>query len=67
MVPFAECERGAEEQTVDQLVLQCSIHRPPHGAHSLTVLDDQMIEWLLNIYPGISCSIAVDYKNTLKR
>jgi len=33
-------ECGAEEQTVDHVVLQCSIHRPLHG---LTVLDDGTI------------------------
>jgi len=25
----AACECGAEEQTVDHVILQCSIHRPP--------------------------------------
>jgi len=44
----AACECGAEEQTVDHVVLQCPIHRPPHGLHGLTVLDDETIEWLLN-------------------
>jgi len=30
-------------------VLNCSIHQPPqHGLHGLTVLDDEIIEWLLN-------------------
>jgi len=32
------CECGAEEQTVDPVVLQCPIHQPPHGLHDLTVL-----------------------------
>ena len=36
------------EQTVDQVVLQCPIHRPPHR---LTVLDDETTECLLNICP----------------
>ena len=39
----AACEFGAEEQTVDHVVLQCPIHRPPHGLHGLTVLDDETI------------------------
>jgi len=34
-------ECGAEEQTVDHVVLQCSIHRPPHGLHGQAVLDDE--------------------------
>jgi len=49
----AACECGAEEQTVDHVVLQCPIHRPPHGLHGLMVLDDETIEWLLNTCPEI--------------
>ena len=51
----AACECGAEEQTVDHIVLQCPIHRPPYGLHGLTVLDDATIEWLLNTCPEIQC------------
>jgi len=50
---FAPCECGAEEQTVDNVVLHCPIHRPPHGLHDLTVLDDETIECLLNTCPEI--------------
>jgi len=49
----AACECGAEEQTVDHVALHCPIHRPPHGLHVLTVLDDETIEWLLNTCPEI--------------
>jgi len=49
----AACECGAEEQTVNHGVLQCPIHRPPHGLHGLTVLDDETIEWMLNTCPEI--------------
>jgi len=48
MVSSAAYDCGAEKQTVDHVVLQCPIHRPPHGLHGLTVLDDETIEWLLN-------------------
>ena len=48
MASFEACECGAEEQTVEHVVLQCPIHRPPHGLHGLTVLDDKTIAWLLN-------------------
>jgi len=48
MAPSAACQFGAEEQTADNVVLQCPIHLPPHGVHGLTVLDDETIEWLLN-------------------
>jgi len=53
MVSSAACECGAEEQTVDHVVLQFSIHRPPHGLHGLTVLDDETTEWLLTSCPEI--------------
>jgi len=51
MASSAACECDAEEQTVDHVVLHCPIHRPPHGLHVLTVLDDETLEWLLNICP----------------
>jgi len=44
MAPSAACECGAEEQTVDHVVLQRPIHRHPHGLHGLTVLDNETIE-----------------------
>jgi len=44
----AACECGAEEQTVDHVVHQHPIHRPPHGLHGLTILDDETIQRLLN-------------------
>ena len=47
MSSSAACECDAE-QTVDHVVLQCPIHRPPHALHGLTVLDDETTEWLLN-------------------
>jgi len=52
MASSAACECGAE-QTVDQVVLHCPIHRAPHGLHGLTVLDDETIEWLFNTCPDI--------------
>ena len=45
------CECGAEEQTADDVVLQCPIHRPPHELHTLTVLADEKIDRLLNTWP----------------
>jgi len=53
MAPSAPCDYGAEEQTVDHVVLQFPMHLPPHGLHGLTVLDDETIEWLLNTCPEI--------------
>jgi len=52
MASSAACECGAE-QIVDHVVLHCPIHRPPHGLHGLTVLDDETTEWLFNTCPDI--------------
>jgi len=51
--PSASCECGAEEQTIDNAVLHCLTHRPPHGLHVMAILDDETIEWLLNTCPEI--------------
>jgi len=56
MASSAACECAAEEQTVDHAVLQCPIHRPPHGLHGLTVLDDETIDRLLNNCPRSSAA-----------
>jgi len=56
MASSVACECGAEEQTVDDVVLQCPIQRPPHGLHGLTVLDNETTEWLLNICPRSSAA-----------
>jgi len=53
MAPSAAYECGAEEQTFDHVVLHFSIHRPTHGLHGLTALDNKTIEWLLNTCPEI--------------
>jgi len=48
MSSSAACECDAEEQTVGHVVLQCSIHRPPHELHGLTFPDDETTGWLFN-------------------
>jgi len=53
MASSAACECGADKQTIDHVVLPCPIHRPPHGLHGLTVLDDETTEWLLDTCPDI--------------
>jgi len=53
MASSQACKCGTEKQTVDHAVLQCPIHRPLHGLHDLTVLDDETIEWLLKTCPEI--------------
>ena len=42
-------ECGAEEQTVEHVPFTVQ-YRPPCGVHGLTVLDDETIKWLPNIY-----------------
>ena len=42
------CECGASEQTADHVLAACPIHRAPHGARGLTVLDDKTQCWLNN-------------------
>jgi len=64
MASSAACECGAEEQTVDHVVLQCLIHRPPHGLHGMTVLDEETTEWLFNTCPEIQRGQAVDERRT---
>jgi len=44
------CEHSTEEQTVNHVV-QCLIHQQPYWLHSLMVLDDKTIKWLLNTCP----------------
>jgi len=67
MAASATCEWAQKKKNVNYVVLQYSIHRPPHGLHDLMVLDDETIEWLLNTFPEIYCGQAVDSNNSLKR
>ena len=39
LAPSPNCECGASEQTADHVLTACPIHRAPHGARGLTVLD----------------------------
>ena len=41
LAPSPNCKCGASEQTADYVVTACPIHRAPHGARGLTVLDDE--------------------------
>ena len=48
-----DCECGASEQTADHVLTACPIHRAPHGARGLTVLDDETRCWLNDITASI--------------
>ena len=52
LAPSPNCECGASEQTADHVLTMCPIHRAPHGARGLTVLDDETRCWLNNILPA---------------
>ena len=53
LAPLPNCECGASEQTADHVLTACPIHRAPHGARGLTVLDDETRYWLNNITASI--------------
>ena len=50
LAPSPNCECGAFEQTADHILTACPIHRVPHGARGLTVLDDETRCWLNNTH-----------------
>ena len=50
LAPSPNCECGASEQTADHVLTACPIiHRVPHGARGLTILDDETRCWLNDI------------------
>ena len=53
LAPSPNCECGASEQTAEHVLTACPIHRAPHGARCLTVLDDKTRCWLNNTTASI--------------
>ena len=53
LAPSPNCECGASEENADHVLIACPIHRAPHGARGLTVLDDETQCWLNNITSSI--------------
>ena len=53
LAPSPNCECGASEQTTDHLLTASPIHRAPHGARGLTILDDETRCWLNNTTASI--------------
>ena len=53
LAPSPNCECGASEQTADHVLTACPIHRAPHGARGLAVLDDETRCWLNNTTASI--------------
>ena len=50
--PTAVCDGGAEEQTPEHLLCQCPIYSLARK-DGLLILDDNTIDWLLNVCPDI--------------
>ena len=50
LAPSPNCECGASEQTADHVLTACPIHRAPHGARGLTVLDRRCSRRLKGIH-----------------
>ena len=53
LAPSPNCECGASEHTADHVLTACPIHRAPHGARGLTVLDDKTRCWLNDITASV--------------
>ena len=53
LAPSPNCECEASEQTEDHVLTACPIHRAPHRARGLTVLDDETECWLNNTTASI--------------
>ena len=53
LAPSPNCECCASEQTADHVLTACPIHRAPHGARGVTVLDDETQCWLNDITASI--------------
>ena len=56
LAPSPNCECGASEQTADHVLTACPIHRAPHGARGLTVLDDETRCWLSGLMTSLPAS-----------
>ena len=53
LAPSPNYECGVSEQTADHVLTACPIHRAPHEARGLTVLDDESRCWLNNTTASI--------------
>ena len=53
LAPSPNCNCGASEETLDHVLIVCSIHRAPHGALGLRVWDNEIQCWLNNITTSI--------------
>ena len=53
LAPSPNRDCGASKQTADHMPTACPIHRAPHGARGLTVLDEKTRCWLNDITASI--------------
>ena len=42
LAPSPNCECGTSQQTTDHVLIVCPIHRAPHGARDLTILQKKL-------------------------
>jgi len=47
LVPPANCNGGAEEQTADHILASSLLYHLPKGTLGLAALDDDTVDWLL--------------------
>ena len=52
LAPSPNCECGASEKTEDHVLTACPIHRAPHGARGLTVLNAKLDAGLITSLPA---------------
>ena len=53
------CECGASEQTADHVLTACPIHRAPHGARGLMVLNNETRCWLNKPASDLGSAVAL--------
>ena len=53
LAPSPNYECGASEQTADYVLTARPIHRAPHEARGLTILNDETRRWLNNTTASI--------------
>ena len=61
LAPSPNCECGASEQTADHVLTACPIHRAPHGAQGLRVLDDETRSGLVTPLPASDSGSAAGW------
>jgi len=67
MASSAACECGADEQTVDHVVLQCPVHRPRHYCTGWQVWTMRQLNGCSTPAPRVQPSSGQDLAQTMKK